>query len=215
MRKKLIFLLILLLTWSCFKFKESPLDPTTPTGMILKLLKDQRKIFVTSNAFQGNIGGGAGVPDTIGIQRADFICNNDANKPDNNTYKAMIVDEITNRRACSTSNCMNPNENVDWVFKPNTDYYRPNGRYLFTTNSAGIVTTNIAESILAGSYYPYWTGLASDWTISPSAHCNNWTDNSSSYIGRVGSSNSKDSKWYSDISSPSCDSSKALLCVGQ
>jgi len=94
MRKKLIFLLILLLTWSCFKFKESPLDPTTPTGMILKLLKDQQprqlKIFVTYNTFQGNIGGGAG----SGIQRADNMCNFDLNKPDSYTYKAMIVDEI-------------------------------------------------------------------------------------------------------------------------
>ncbi len=211
MRKKLIFLLILLLTWSCFEFKESPLDPTTPTGMILKLLKDQRrlKIFVTyNNTFQGNIGGGAG----SGIQRADNMCNFDPNKPDNNTYKAMIVDG-TNRRACSTSNCIDPNENVDWVFKPNTDYYRPDGTYLFTTNSAGIVTTNIASPI----FFPvsfYWTGLASDWTISPLAHCNNWTDNSS-YIGRVGSSNATNSYWYSDISSPSCSSSNALLCVGQ
>jgi len=94
MRKKLIFLLILLLTWSCFKFKESPLDPTTPTGMILKLLEDQQprrlKIFVTYNTFQGDIGGGAG----SGIQRADNMCNFDLNKSDNNTYKAMIVDEI-------------------------------------------------------------------------------------------------------------------------
>ena len=60
--------------------------------MILKLLKDQRrlKIFVTYNTFQGNIGGGAG----SGIQRADNMCNFDLNKSDNNTYKAMIVDEI-------------------------------------------------------------------------------------------------------------------------
>ena len=60
--------------------------------MILKLLKDQQrlKIFVTSNAFQGNIGSGAG----SGIQRADNMCNFDLNKPYSNTYKAMIVDEI-------------------------------------------------------------------------------------------------------------------------
>jgi len=60
--------------------------------MILRLLKDQRrlKIFVTYNIFQGDIGGGAG----NGIQRADNMCNFDLNKPDNNTYKAMIVDEI-------------------------------------------------------------------------------------------------------------------------
>ena len=222
MRKKLIFLLILLLTWSCFEFKESPLDPTTPTGMILKLLKDQQpqprrlKIFLTSNIFLGNIGGGAG----SGIQRADNRCNLDPNKPDSNTYKAMIVGDymaVPVRRACSsTPNCTDPNENVDWVFKPNTDYYRPNGTYLFTTNSAGIVTTNIANPILAGSNYPYWTGLASDWTISPSAHCNNWTNNSSSYIGRVGSSDSIDSNWYSYTGTPPyCNESKALLCVEQ
>jgi hypothetical protein len=29
-----------------------------------------------------------------GIPRADNKCNVDPNKPDNNTYKAMIVDEI-------------------------------------------------------------------------------------------------------------------------
>jgi hypothetical protein len=105
MRKKLIFLLILLLTWSCFKFKESPLDPTTPTGMILKLLKDQQprrlKIFVTYNTFLGNIGGGVG----SGIPRADNKCNVDPNKPDNNTYKAMIVGDYMDvpvRRACIT-----------------------------------------------------------------------------------------------------------------
>jgi hypothetical protein len=210
MRKKLIFLLILLLTWSCFEFKESPLDPTTPTGMILKLLKDQRrlKIFVTYNTFQGNIGGGAG----SGIQRADNMCNFDPNKPDNNTYKAMIVDG-TNRRACSTSNCIDLNENVDWVFKPNTDYYRPDGTYLFTTNSAGIVTTNIASPIFFPVSY-YWTGLGGDWTISLSANCSDWTYNTGG-IGRVGSSNATNSYWYSDISSPSCSSSNALLCVGQ
>jgi hypothetical protein len=200
------------LTWSCFKFKESPLDPTTPTGMILKLLKDQRrlKIFVTYNTFQGNIGGGAG----SGIQRADNMCNFDLNKPDNNTYKAMIVDG-TNRRACSTSNCTDPNENVDWVFKPNTDYYRPDGTYLFTTNSAGIVTTNIANPIFFPVSY-YWTGLASDWKISPLAHCNNWTDNSLNHTGRVGSSDSIDSNWYSYTGTPpSCGSPNALLCVEQ
>jgi hypothetical protein len=59
--------------------------------MILKLLKDQRrlKIFVTYYTFQGDIGGGAG----SGIQRADNMCNFDLNKPDSNTYKAMIVVE--------------------------------------------------------------------------------------------------------------------------
>jgi hypothetical protein len=126
----------------------------------------------------------------------------------------MIVDG-TNRRACSTSNCIDPNENVDWVFKPNTDYYRPDGTYLFTTNSAGIVTTNIANPI----FFPvsfYWTGLASDWTMSSSDHCYNWTDNLSSSTGRDGSSDSIDSNWYSYTTPPPyCGSSNALLCVEQ
>jgi hypothetical protein len=62
------------------------------------------------------------------------------------------------RRACSTSNCIDPNENVDWVFKPNTDYYRPNGTYLFATNSAGIVTTNIANPIFFCFLLLDWIG---------------------------------------------------------
>jgi hypothetical protein len=87
---------------------------------------------------------------------------------------------------------------------------------LFTTNSAGIVTTNIANPILAGSNYPYWTGLASDWTISPSANCNNWSSNSLTDWGRIGSSNSIDSNWYSYTGTPpSCGSPNALLCVEQ
>jgi hypothetical protein len=101
------------------------------------------------------------------------------------------------------------------VFKPNTDYYRPDGTYLFTTNSAGIVTTNIANPIFFPVSY-YWTGLASDWKISPLAHCNNWTDNSLNHTGRVGSSDSIDSNWYSYTGTPpSCSSPNALLCVEQ
>ena len=84
---------------------------------------------------------------------------------------------------------------------------------MFTTNSAGIVTTNIANPILAGSNYPYWTGLASDWTISPSANCNGWSSTLDTDWGIEGSS-SIDNNWYS-FSPKDCSNNKALLCVEQ
>ncbi|GIX42703.1 MAG: hypothetical protein KatS3mg129_2436 [Leptospiraceae bacterium] len=64
----------------------------------------------------------------------------------------MILDynnTIWNRRACISSDCINSGENINWVFKPNTSYYRVDGTYLFTTNSAGIVlsTDSIANPI--------------------------------------------------------------------
>ena len=123
----------------------------------------------------------------------------------------MIVDG-TNRQACVHSNCTDPAENLDWVFKPNTAYYRVDGTYLFTTNSAGIVTGNLASPILETSK-DYWTGLDFDWRSSPSYDCSLWSTDTS--MGIFGRSTSTNYEWYSYPSSIYCSSSFHLLCVEQ
>ncbi|GIX41258.1 MAG: hypothetical protein KatS3mg129_0991 [Leptospiraceae bacterium] len=176
------FLFILMFFANCIKFKENPLDPTTPLGFYLTFLWNKnitKKIYVTFNITQGNIG----IATTMGfsycingIEKADFVCNNDPKKPNNNLYKAMIVDG-TNRRACSTPECSGGTiEHIDWVFKPNTSYYRADDTLLFTTNDKGIIpsTENIVNSIThAGEVYEYWTGLDTDWLKDSSYHCSN------------------------------------------
>ena len=62
------------------------------------------------------------------IEKADSFCNNDPNKPNSSTYKALLVDGIT-RDAISLT---------DWVLESNTTYYRPydNVEIGATTNTA-------------------------------------------------------------------------------
>jgi len=107
-----------------------------------------KKIFVSQATTNGNIAG-LSFPGSNVIQKADSLCMQDSLRPDSSTYKAMIVDGV-NRRACVTPNCTDPNENIDWVFKPNTKYGTVNGTYLFTTNSGGVVpyTTTISNHII-------------------------------------------------------------------
>jgi hypothetical protein len=239
MKYKLILLILLQLVLShCVRFKENPLDPTTPTGFFLNYIlpnilsnnspndspnspndsptSSTKKIFITGRQVNGKLENPTEgfYPDgSNAIEKADYICNRDLNKPNNSYYKAMISDS-SNRRACDNSNCTDPAENIDWVFKPNTSYYRVDGTYLFTTNSAGIVpsTSTIANPISDISL-SYWTGIQVDW-VSSGNNCGGWSNNFSSNSGYVGISTSINSQWYF-YNNPDCSSVNFLLCVEQ
>jgi hypothetical protein len=238
MKYKLMLLILLQLMLShCVRFKENPLDPTTPTGFFLNYILpnilsnnspndspnspndspnlNTKKIFITGRQVKGDLEHNGFTPDgNNAIQKADYICNIDPIKPNNSYYKAMISDS-SNRRACVNLNCTDPTENIDWVFKPNTSYYRVDGTYLFTTNSAGIVpsTSTIANPISNVESY-YWTGIQVDWKSSI-AKCSGWIDNSSGNYGVVGISTYTDSNWYSYNVPHDCSSVNFLLCVEQ
>jgi hypothetical protein len=221
MKYKLMLLILLQLVLShCVRFKENPLDPTTPTGFFLNYILINKKIFITGRQVDGKLEHIGFTPiGSNAIEKADYICNIDSIKPNNSYYKAMISDYLSvptdnwNRRACNNPNCTDPAENIDWVFKPNTSYYRVDGTYLFTTNSAGIVTSPIANPI-SEMTSSYWTGIKYNW-VSSLSNCSVWSNNSPPpYLGEGGNSTFIDSRWYSN-NNPGCSSVNFLLCVEQ
>lgn len=118
-----------------------------------------------------------------GIAAADYICNNDPDKPsavpNGTTYKAMIVDGST-RIACTTANCSTGvKEHIDWVLQANTTYQNANGDKI-STNANGLFTFPTANPIIPQNKWLshfVWTGLTTSW-ISGS-NCNGWRSSGS------------------------------------
>ncbi|MCZ8343999.1 MAG: DUF1554 domain-containing protein [Leptospira sp.] len=163
------------------------------------------RIFITSTAYSGNLGGASG---------ADAKCNADGARPSTtSTYKAMVTDAT--RRACTTVDCSGGiSENLDWVFYPNKMYHRADGTtQVMTTNSAGISTFPLNTGFASGAANSHWTGMNNTWTSSAN-NCNNWT-NSSSGNGNIGINNNA-STFAIFNSSPSCNQPSVFLaCVEQ
>jgi len=162
--------------------------PQTVTTLHHKL------IFVTDNLYD---------PSTLGINsgkiQADDYCESE--KPaGSGTFKAMIAIP-TVREACRThANCMNgstllKDDGIGWVMAPNTSYENKRGKYLWTTNEAGIVylgASSLPAAIYDSDGLPKpWTGLTSDWRTGD--NCDNWTSNSSSSQANYGLATSTNS----------------------
>lgn len=124
-------------------------------------------IYYTSKFIPANFGN---------VANADAFCASDS--PPNLVgvpVKALIASHT--RRACSTPNCSTGvGENLDWVLKPNTPYFRPDGAKIGVTNSNSIFSFYLENEIFkyAGKSEFAWTGLISDWT-SASQNCGSWT----------------------------------------
>jgi hypothetical protein len=168
-------------------------------------------IFVTT----GTAGNGTFTGNLSGISGADASCNSDSNKPNSSTYKALIVDG-TNRVACTSANCATSgnSEHVDWVLAASTQYKRPNGTVIGTTNSLKLFTFNLTNAIspmISNSYA--WTGFSSsrDWTTSAST-CSSWSSTSGNgEAGRLASTDAQSMQYFT----PTCSSSRFLYCVEQ
>ncbi len=130
-----------------------------------------KKIFITASTSLGDFGGPV---------MADATCMSDSNKPsDGSTYKAMTVLSGV-RTACSTANCSGGiSEHLDWVVKPNTQYVKTDGAIIGTSDSKGLFTDTLTNSIGVNNNEYVWTGLATDWTIDGYT-CSSWTDTSGS-----------------------------------
>jgi len=153
----------------------------------------------------GNMGGPTG---------ADAICAADAANPDTSaTWKAMLGG--LSRVACAQPNCDSGTAGqVDWVFQPNTEYLRPEGGTLFTTNESGVFTAYPLSAGVMNAAANFWTGLDADWTTYTGEHCNDWTTAGVGVDGRVGWTQTLDAAWVQG-GRFSCDSSSTLLCVEQ
>ncbi|WP_244284452.1 DUF1554 domain-containing protein [Leptospira barantonii] len=177
-------------------------------------------LFVTNGTTSGQLGGGTRTG-------GDSICaneknNNFASLPGTGTdYKALIVTNVgPTRIACTTAYCTNPAENSNWVLSPNQAYYKGTTASpvkVFTTNSAGIVvfpTPGLLTNIDPSAGVLWWTGLSTDWTVSTTEICNNWSDGTGGSNGAYGMGNATNDTSISFFSE-ACNLSKRLVCVRQ
>ncbi len=181
---------------------------STYTINVTRLAASVYRIFITASTYDGNLGGVAG---------ADLKCDADSVRPnDGSTYRALVVDNSgTARRACTSSNCTNPAENLNWAFKPSTTYVRAaDSTTIMTTNAAGIFAFGtLSNSFTSGATVSYWTGLRNTWESS-SNDCSDWTSSSSGQSGRTGDSSATDSTSIRN-NTPACNTQWYLLCVEQ
>ncbi len=165
----------------------------------------KKKIFVSSNSFNGNMGGVAGV---------DARCMSDLNYPGSGTYRALIADGV-NRIACTTANCSGgASENVNWVLQPYTIYIRASGgATLFQTNGAGIFVFGAMTNSFTGTAQTYYSGLNGDWTTATGLTCSQWTSTAGNF--RYGVGNATNSQSIAMGSLACVDSFWRLYCVEQ
>lgn len=178
-------------------------NTTSYTITVTRLNATTKRMFVTANSYNGNLGGVTG---------ADSLCNADTNKPnDGSTYKAVITD-ATNRVACSNANCTLATENVNWVIGANLNYIRASdAATLFTSNSAGIFSFGSITNSFDTSSNKYWTGLNANWT-SNGSHCSLWANTGGS--GMVGNGNQTNNNAISQ-NTQGCSGTQNLLCAEQ
>ena len=105
---------------------------------------------------------------------------------------------------------------IDWVFVPDTTYYRADGVLnLFYTNAAGLsnpTANNPAEPYGPGAFYQ-WTGLAFDFMVATNLDCQGWTSSSKSDDGGMADAASTD--LFASSVSGVCNWPYGLLCVSQ
>ncbi len=192
-------------------------------------------LYVTTPAYVGNFGAPNGL---TGIAAADYVCNNNVNKPTSPadaTYKAVIADATTStvcngapcRRATVTANT--GDGQIDWALKPLHIYYRAPpaaAAFVVITNAQGLfifgagapaacgAMTMLGSPVAAGP--DYWTGLQCDWTGRPPANsCNGWTDNTVGFGGNFGTATSSGQTSIQAAGNYFCNTSHALLCAQQ
>jgi hypothetical protein len=165
------------------------------------------RIFVTMGNYDGNLGGAAG---------ADTICRNDAANPKgsgNGSWKAMLSGG--GRRACSNSGCTSAAENIDWVMRPNTPYYRPSGELIAVTNSAGIFIFNTPNAV-STTAVGVWTGLDATWKPdSGGLYCDDWLSNSNWSDSSIGFADSNSVTMIAYSTNIPCNIAYPLYCVEQ
>ncbi|TGM61540.1 DUF1554 domain-containing protein [Leptospira vanthielii] len=162
-------------------------------------------IFITQNGYPANIGKASNF---------DSSCQSDPNYPGSGNFKAMVVDGIS-RRASITSNL--GDGQIDWVFKANQAYIRPNGIAIETSNANGLFTSIISTPITTTSS-DHWTGLESDWTtyLNGDGACLKWTTNFSGELGVAGDAYTQDILTLTRGKGlQQCSINRELVCVEQ
>ena len=164
------------------------------------------KIFATLETHNGDFLHDPSVAGSTAIARADALCNQSAARPDDQTYKALLVDG-TNRAASPL---------IDWVLAPQTTYYQASGALPMFTSDAQrhYGTTNVfTNPVLTGlgNFTYFWSGLNSDFSTSTTT-CQGWSSADPKSEG-----GGADSRWtFADAVTIACDEREwSLVCVSQ
>ncbi|MBK6695041.1 MAG: DUF1554 domain-containing protein [Myxococcales bacterium] len=107
------------------------------------------------------------------IASADLACQD--SRPDGVALaKALLVGAT--RTACTTDFCSGGGaEHDDWVLSPATEYRRPDGTVIGTTDAAGLFTAPLTNAIaVASSTTLAWTGLGPTWLTDQ--NCADWSN---------------------------------------
>lgn len=160
-------------------------------------------IFITQNTYPANIGKAS---------HFDASCQSDPNYPGSGNFKAMVVDGIS-RRASITSNL--GDGQIDWVFKANQAYIRPNGINIETSNANGLFTSTISTPITTTTS-DHWTGLNAEWTTNLDGACLKWTTNTAWELGIAGDAYTQDILTLTAGKGlQQCSVNRELVCVEQ
>lgn len=152
-----------------------------------------------------------------GAVGADAICASEAtSKSLTGKFKAVIVSGA--RRACTTANCSGgTSENLAWVLKANTTYYRLDGTTIIgTTNAGGVFEAALDNPVEDTNQDTIWTGLRSDWTNQASENCDNWYNVNGAGGATTGDTSSTDNWAFgTNGSTYSCSNTLRLVCAEQ
>lgn len=177
-------------------------------GVPITCTNNSHKIFVTSGANDGNLGG---------VTTADSACASAATSlGETGTYKALLVDGST-RIACTTADCSGgTSEHTAWVLAASTPYIRQaDSVAIGTTSTAGIFTFSLSNAFsgtLTGFDAGAWTGLETNWTGSSST-CSSW--GSSSGSGAIGNVSATSNVTLNVGLTQLCSTTRHLICVEQ
>lgn len=159
------------------------------------------RMFVTQSIYDGNLGGTAG---------ADEKCEQDANKPNSRTYKALIMDATRNMT-------------TDWVIKANTDYVRADGvTVVGTSNANGIFSLGnpgffaVVDPVDGRSfhtgiqYVSHLSWLPDNWNF----NCQNWTSNNPGIMSIIGMTSDTTDLFIANTAD-FCNVQQPIVCVEQ
>jgi hypothetical protein len=172
----------------------------------------QRSIYLVGSTVTGSLDGAFAAADGDGIDEADTICSTDADRPRPVAYAALLSDGST-RVATTMANCAGGcTGQVDWPLQTHTSYVLPDGRILFTTGPEPIfVFGTLFSQAAQPSTPPFWTGMLSDWTPSPS-NCIQWTSGGGLDNGDAGQPGSLTASFLGN-GPRACDQPALFLCV--
>lgn len=110
----------------------------------------------------------------VGLAGLDAACNASELRPNLRAqYKALVMS--TARRACTSPNCENGADALDWPLLANRRYGK-DGAMVFRTDDAAIVSE---EPVLDyADAINFWSGGTGDWQLDPMKTCADWTSNS-------------------------------------